>query len=102
MACDNRGKRIWAVLGRWEQQQGNHELVLISEVGEVTQRRALAPWTLKAGSPIQWNPVTNQLLMTLTQPKQTHARAGLFDTNSLQIIKVIDTPIGEAQWLNAG
>ena len=102
VACDNRGKRIWAVLGRWEQQRGNHELVLISEAGEVTQRRALEPWTLKAGSPIQWNPVTNQLLMTLTRANQTHARAGLIDGDSLKLIKVINTPISEAQWLNAG
>ena len=102
VACDNRGERIWAVLGRWEQQRGNHELMLINAKGEVTERRALAPWTLKAGSPIQWNPVTNQLLMTLTQPKQTHAHAGLFDSNSLQIIKVINTPISEVQWLHAG
>jgi hypothetical protein len=102
VACDNRGKRIWAVLGRWEQQRGNHELVLISDAGEVTQRRALEPWTLKAGSPIQWNPVTNQLLMTLTRAKQTHARAGLIDGDSLKLIKVINTPISEAQWLNAG
>ena len=102
VACDNRGKRIWAVLGRWEQQRGNHELVLISDAGEMTQRRALEPWTLKAGSPIQLNPVTNQLLMTLTRPKQTHARAGLIDGDSLKLIKVINTPISEAQWLNAG
>ena len=45
------------VLGRWEQHRGNHELVLISDAGELTQRRALEPWTLKAGSPIQWKPV---------------------------------------------
>ena len=102
VACDNRGERIWAVLGRWEQQRGNHELVLISDAGEVTQRRALEPWTLKAGSPIQWNPVTNQLLMTLTRPNQTHARAGLIDGDSLKLIKVINTPISEAQWLRAG
>ena len=90
------------MLGRWEQQRGNHELVLISDAGEVTKRRALETWTLKAGSPIQWNPVTNQVLMTLTRAKQTHARAGLIDGDSLKLIKVINTPISEAQWLNAG
>jgi hypothetical protein len=68
----------------------------------VTQRSALEPWTLKAGSPIQWNPVTNQLLVTLTRPKQTHARAGLIDGDSLKLIKVVNTPISEAQWLHAG
>ena len=102
VACDNRGKRIWAVLGQWEQQRGNHELVLISDTGELTQRRALEPWTLKAGSPIQWNAVTKQLLMTLTRPNQSNARAGLFDGESLKIIEVINTPINEAQWLSSG
>ena len=68
----------------------------------MTQRRALEPWTLKAGSPIQWNPVTNQLLMTLNQPNQTHARAGLIDGDSLKLIKVINTTISEVQWLYAG
>ena len=102
VACDNRGERIWAVLGRWEQHSGQHELVLISAEGKLTQRKALAPWTLKAGGPVQWNPVTNQLLMTLTQPEQADARAGLFDADSLQIIKVLSAPIGEAQWLPAG
>jgi hypothetical protein len=102
VACDNRGERIWAVLGRWEQQRGNHELVLINQEGKVSQNRALTPWTIKAGSPIQWNPVTNQLLMTLTQPNRTNARAGLIDADNLQIIKVINDSISEAQWLNAG
>jgi hypothetical protein len=40
--------------------------------------------------------------MTLTRAKQTHARAGLIDGDSLKLIKVINTPISEAQWLNAG
>ena len=102
VACDNRGERIWAVLGRWEQQRGNHELVLINAQGEVTERRALEPWMLKAGSPIQWNPATNQLLTTLTRQSQTHARAVLINGDSLKIIKVINMPINEAQWLHAG
>ena len=102
VACDNRGERIWAVLGRWKKQRGNHELVLINAKGEVTERRALEPWTLKAGSPIQWNPATNKVLMTLTRQNQTHARAVLIDADSLQIVRVINEAINEAQWLNAG
>ena len=46
--------------------------------------------------------MTNQLLMTLTQPNQTNANAGLINADSLQIIKVINDSISEAQWLNAG
>jgi hypothetical protein len=40
--------------------------------------------------------------MTLTRPNQSHARAGLIDSDSLKLIKVINTPISEAQWLHAG
>ena len=76
--------------------------MLFNNEGEVTKRRALEPWTLKAGSPVQWNPVTNQLLMTLTRANQTHARAGLIDGDSLKLIKVNNTPISEAKWLRAG
>ena len=102
VACDNRGERIWAVLGRWEQQRGNHALVLINAAGEIIQRMELNPWTLKAGSPLQWSATTNQLLMTLTPTNQTNARAALIQADNLQIIKMIDEPITEAQWLNAG
>ena len=102
VACDNSGERIWAVLGRWEQQRGNHEVMLINAAGEIIQRMELNPWTLKAGSPIQWNPATNQLLMTLTPSNQINARAALIDADNLQIIQVINEPIIEAQWLNTG
>ena len=102
VACDNSGERIWAVLGRWEQQRGNHELVMIHPAGGIVQRMEMTPWTLKAGSPIQWNPATNQLLMTLTQANQPIARAALIDADNLEIIEVINEPINEAQWLNAG
>ena len=102
VACDNSGERIWAVLGRWEQQRGNHEVMLINAAGEIIQRMELNPWTLKAGSPIQWNPATNQLLMTLTPTNQINARAALIDADNLQIIQVINEPIIEAQWLNTG
>ena len=102
VACDNRAERIWAVLGRWEQQRGNHELVMINAEGEVKQRMSLSPWALKAGSPIQLNEVTNQLLLTLTQQSIGDARAGLVDADTLQTIKLMNDTIVEAQWLNAG
>ena len=102
VACDNRAERIWAVLGRWEQQRGNHELVMINAEGEVKQRMSLSPWALKAGSPIQLNEVTNQLLLTLTQQSIGDARAGLVDADTLQTINIMNDIIIEAQWLNAG
>ena len=56
----------------------------------------------QSGEPIQWNPATNQLLMTLTPTNQINARAALIDADNLQIIQVINEPIIEAQWLNTG
>ena len=54
------------------------------------------------GQPHPVEPGDEPLLMTLTRPNQSHARAGLIDSDSLKLIKVINTPISEAQWLHAG
>ena len=102
LACDGKGQRIWAVLGRWQQQRGDHELVLINTDGTVMQRRSLKPWTVQAGTPMQWDAVGNQLLLTLSQAGMSDGRAALLDADNLQTIDIGADPIGEAQWLQAG
>lgn len=102
LACDGKGQRIWAVLGRWQQQRGAHELVLINTDGTVMQRRSLNPWTVQAGTPMQWDAVGNQLLLTLSQAEMSDGRAALLDADNLQTIDIGADPIGEAQWLQAG
>ena len=102
VTCDGRGERIWAVLGQWQDRKGKHELVLFNRDGRMLKRQPLSPWSVKAGTPLQWNASENQLLMTLTKPELTSGRAGLMGADSMQWIKILDEPIREAQWLPSG
>jgi hypothetical protein len=101
VACDGSGKRIWAVLGVWKETGGQHELVLINDEGSVLNQRQLAPWLMKSGTAIGYNPVSQQLLMTVISPEQT-GRAGrpaLIDAETLLPKQVLPVDIGEALWL---
>ena len=102
VACDELGERIWAVLGRWRDRQGDHELVMIDQNGLLQQRRRLAPWTLKAGTPMQWDATGNRLLLTVTRPELDSGRAALLRAADLSWIKILKQPIREAQWLRSG
>ena len=101
VACDGSGKRIWAVLGAWNETGGEHELVLINETGDVLNQRRLTPWLMKAGTPIGFDPVSQQLLMTVIPPEQI-SRAGqpaLIDAKTLEPQEVMPVAVGEALWL---
>ncbi|MEC8441109.1 MAG: hypothetical protein VXZ59_02205 [Cyanobacteriota bacterium] len=101
VACDGSGKRIWAVLGAWNETGGEHELVLINETGDVLNQRRLTPWMMKAGTPIGFDPVSQQLLMTVIPPEQI-SRAGqpaLIDAKTLEPQEVMPVAVGEALWL---
>ena len=90
------------MLGQWRDRKGKHELVLFNRDGRMLKRQPLSPWSLKAGTPLQWNASENQLLMTLTKPELTSGRAGLMGADSMQWIKILNEPIREAQWLPSG
>ena len=102
VACDGGGKRIWAVLGRWQGDKGEHEIVLIDGDGTVLKRRSIAPWTLKSGTPMQFDPVSRQLLVTVTQPELSDGRVGLLNAETLEWNQVLPIAVQEAQWLMAG
>lgn len=102
VACNNSGKRIWAVLGRWRDQQGEHEIVMMDGEGTVLRKQSLSPWTLKSGTPMQFDPVGRQLLITVTQKGLQHGRAALLESESLTLRQVLPEPVEEAQWLMAG
>lgn len=102
VACDALGERIWAVLGRWRDRRGSHELVMIDQNGAMKQRRQLAPWILKAGTPMQWDATGNRLLLTLTRPELDGGRAALVRAADLSWITIMKQPIREAQWLRSG
>lgn len=102
VACNGSGKRIWAVLGRWQGEKGEHEIVLLDGDGKVLKRRPLSPWTLKSGTPMQFDPVSRQLLITLTKPELSDGRVGLLNAETLEFNQVLPIAVEEAQWLIAG
>lgn len=102
VGCNGSGERIWVVLGSWKDQRGEHEILLMDGSGTILQRKRLDPWTLKAGSPLQFDPVTRKLLMTVRRPELENGRAALMDSETLKWESVLPVPISEAQWLPAG
>ena len=102
VSCNGSGDRIWAVLGVWQGQRSQHELVQFDSEGSVLQRRTLAPWSLSPGTGVEHNPVGNDLLMTVTKPDLTAGRAALIEADTLQWKQIMDEPIQEARWLPAG
>ena len=102
VACNGSGKRIWAVLGRWQGDRGEHEIVLLDGDGNILRRRPLTPWSLKSGTPMQFDPVSRQLLITLTKPDLIDGRVGLLNAETLDINQVLPIAVQEAQWLSAG
>ena len=102
VGCNSGGTRIWAVLGRWQNERGEHEIVLMDGDGKVLRRRPLAPWTLFSGSSLQFDPVGRQLLMTVTKKELSHGRAALMDAETLEWREVLTIDVKDAQWLAAG
>ena len=101
VACNGNGNRIWAVLGQWQGNRGEHEIVLINEKGSILKRNNLAPWTIKSGSPIQFDPVSNSLLITVIKRREEEAKAGIMDAIDLTWLEQKQIDISEAQWLNS-
>ncbi|AII43250.1 hypothetical protein KR100_07730 [Synechococcus sp. KORDI-100] len=102
VACNGSGKRVWAVLGRWQGDKGEHEIVLLDGDGNILKRKPLTPWTLKSGTPMQFDPVSHQLLVTLTHPAMNDGRVGLLNAETLDLNQVHPIAVQEAQWLMAG
>ena len=51
---------------------------------------------------LQFDPVGEQLLMTVTKPGLAAGRAALMDATTLEWLKVLPIQIKEALWLSAG
>ena len=102
VACNGGGTRIWAVLGRWQGERGEHEIVLMDGDGKVLSRRPLSPWTLMSGASLQFDPVGRQLLMTVTRSELNSGNPALMDANTLKWREVMPIDIKDAQWLPAG
>ena len=91
VACDNRGKRIWAVLGRWEQQRGNHELVLRKH-----PTHGAEPMDPQGGKPPPVERNNKPAAHDADANQPNNARAALIQADNLQIIKMIDEPISRS------
>ena len=102
VSCDNVGKRVWAILGRWIENKGEHEIVEFGNDGKILQRTQLNPWKVQAGTKMQFDQATQQLLLTVTKPNLRNARVAIYNTKKLTLEKVLPLKIQEAYWLRAG
>ena len=100
VACDGSGKRIWAVLGERSGQRGLHTIVQVDDDGQELQRADLGDWSMKGGTPLQFDPVTRRLLLTVIQSGQREAYPALMDADNLAWEAILPIAVGEAQWLN--
>ena len=100
VACDGSGERIWAVLGEWTGDRGVHTILLIDGAGTPLKQQPLAPWSMKGGTPVQFDPVRRQLLLTVMHPDRRESHPALMDAGSLQWRKILPVDVGEAQWLS--
>ena len=100
VACDGSGERIWAVLGEWTGDRGVHTILLIDGAGTQLKQQPLAPWSMKGGTPVQFDPVSRQLLLTVLQPDRRETHPALMDADTLLWRKILPVDVGEAQWLS--
>ena len=100
VACDGRGERIWAVLGEWTGDRGVHTILLIDGAGTPLKEQPLAPWSMKGGTPVQFDPVSQQLLLTVMQPDLRETHPALMNAGTLEWRQILPVDVGEAQWLS--
>jgi hypothetical protein len=55
---------------------------------------------MKGGTPIQFDPVSRQLLMTVIQPDKRDSHPALMDAQSLEWRRILPVDVGESQWLS--
>ena len=102
VSCNSSGDKIWAVLGSWQGEQGQHELIQINGDGAVLDRMDLAPWTLKPGAPMHFDPISNRLLLTVTKAELDDGRPGFIKATRLGWDRILPVAVNEAHWLTAG
>ena len=88
------------MLGEWSGQRGLHTIVQLDDDGQELQRAELGNWSMKGGTPLQFDPVTRRLLLTVIQSGQREAYPALMDADNLAWEAIVPIAVGEAQWLN--
>lgn len=99
-SCDQSGERAWMLLNRWNGSIAN-ELVQLDRGGRIVARRDLGRWSPEPGTPLSYDPVGDQLLLTLRAEPPQPARAVLVNARTLEL-RILPHPVRQAFWLPAG
>jgi hypothetical protein len=99
-SCNPSGDRVWMLLNRW-QGQSRSEVVRLDRRGRLVARRDLAPWQPEPGTALSYDPVGDQLLLSVRRDPRRPAQPALLDGRTLQL-RVLPKPISQASWLPAG
>jgi hypothetical protein len=88
------------VIGQWTGDWAEHTLLLLDGEGRVAKRQSLDAWRMKGGTPLQFDPVSGRLLLTVIREQQHDAHPALIDAESLQLQEVLPIAVEQAVWLN--
>ncbi|MFM7512934.1 MAG: hypothetical protein ACKO3F_06120 [Cyanobium sp.] len=99
-SCNPSGDRVWMLLSRWQGQRRS-EVVRLDRRGRLVARRDLAPWQPEPGTALSYDPVGDQLLLTVRRDPRLPAQPAFLDGATLRL-RVLSKPISQSTWLPAG
>jgi hypothetical protein len=88
------------LLNRWQAAVAN-ELVRLDRAGRIEARLDLGPWAPEPGMPLGYDPVGDQLLLTLRRDPREPARPALVDGRTMAL-RILAKPVRQALWLPGG
>lgn len=100
VACDNDGERLWVIL-RETRPEAVDTLVQFDRDGTVVRQRTLGPWRLAPNSGLHFDPVGDQLLLTLITSRRSPGRIGWIDATSFDLRTDASRSVVNALWLPA-
>ena len=100
VACDNGGERLWVVL-RDARPEATDTLLQLDRDGSVVRRRSLGPWRLAPDSGLHFDPVGDQLLLTVIQGRRSPGRIARISGRTLDMTTDGSRSVVSAVWLPA-
>jgi len=100
VACDNGGERLWVIL-RETRPEAVDTLLQLDRDGTVVRQRTLGPWRLAPNSGLHFDPVDDQLLLTLIRSRRSPGRIGWIDADTLALRTDASRAVVNALWLPA-
>jgi len=100
VACDNGGERLWVVLRDGEGELQDTVLQLDRD-GKVQKRQSLKPWRLARNSGLHFDPVSDQLLLTVSRSHRAPQRLAWLPAQSLTLRVDRSRFVTQAAWLPA-